>query len=600
MTEATKIQLPQGFVPAGTRLSGIYEIDAPLAKGGMGEIYRGHAIETGDPVAIKLIRADMADNEAALALFRREASALNRLHHEAIVRYFVFSLDPALQRHYLAMELVEGVSLSVLSGRGPLSIAEAHGLLKRLASGLHAAHERGIVHRDMSPDNVIVENGDVAHARIIDFGIARSTRVGDATVIGSGFAGKFNYVSPEQLGLYGADVTGKSDIYSLALVIVQCLRGKAIDMGGSQVDIIDKRRHVPDLSDIDTRIRPLLERMLQPDPADRPASMAEIAVTPLAGASKETSRRAAPAPRDRSKTPSSNASSGSLKWAMIAFAAVAFLGAAGFVAWLQFSEPWTPGPQAAAPPLDRPSANGLAPSDAAPQIRPEPSLTPEITPTALPVPTPQTGPTPTVGPAEQALRFIRDYDGGNCFLALPVTVTETSAEIDAFSTDSKPFDAMDSAFTKANGWEATIDGGQVTASQCAALRFVQALRSNARANAAQLEIDRTGVKSGETLRGSIISAAANLALLIVDNDGKLHDVTDKVTGLAPRRSFALRLELSSAGRPQPMLLMALGAARPLSALRAAGASDEVFSATLRDAAAQSGALEVAVKYFKVQ
>ncbi len=145
MTDQTVIQPRPGFVPAGTRLSGIYEIDAPLARGGMGEIYRGHAIETDDAVAIKLIRADMADNEAALALFRREASALNRLHHEAIVRYFVFSLDPGLQRHYLAMEFIEGTSLSDLLTRGPLTIDDTNALQKRMASGLNAAHERGIV-----------------------------------------------------------------------------------------------------------------------------------------------------------------------------------------------------------------------------------------------------------------------------------------------------------------------------------------------------------------------------------------------------------------------------------------------------------------------
>lgn len=100
MDEPTKILVQSTFVPKGTRLSGIYEIDDPIAKGGMGEIYRGHTIETGDPVAVKVIRADLANNEMALALFRREASALSRLHHEAIVRYYVFSLDASLQRHY--------------------------------------------------------------------------------------------------------------------------------------------------------------------------------------------------------------------------------------------------------------------------------------------------------------------------------------------------------------------------------------------------------------------------------------------------------------------------------------------------------------------
>ena len=144
---------------------------------------------------------------------------------------------------------------------------------------MQAAHEHGIVHRDISPDNIILPNSDVTRAKIIDFGIARTAQHG--TVIAGGFAGKFSYVSPEQLGLFGGDVTGKSDIYSLGLVLVQALTGKPLDMGGSQVEIIEKRRKVPDLGAIDMRFRPLLEQMLQPDPAQRPDSMAAVAAWSL-------------------------------------------------------------------------------------------------------------------------------------------------------------------------------------------------------------------------------------------------------------------------------------------------------------------------------
>src|SRR5215831_11597408 len=83
---------------SGTQLNGIFEIDRRIATGGMGEIYRGHAIETGDPVAIKVMRTDLADNAMAMALFRKEASALHNIHHEAIVRYYVFSNDPGTGR----------------------------------------------------------------------------------------------------------------------------------------------------------------------------------------------------------------------------------------------------------------------------------------------------------------------------------------------------------------------------------------------------------------------------------------------------------------------------------------------------------------------
>ncbi|RUX00234.1 serine/threonine protein kinase, partial [Mesorhizobium sp. M2A.F.Ca.ET.037.01.1.1] len=101
--------------------------------------------------------------------------------------------------------------------------------------------------------------------------------VGGETLIGGKFAGKYNYVSPEQLGLYGGEVSEQSDIYSLGLVLAAALRGKPLDMSGSQYEVIEKRRTVPDLSDIDPDFRELIEAMLQPDPRDRPASMAEIA-----------------------------------------------------------------------------------------------------------------------------------------------------------------------------------------------------------------------------------------------------------------------------------------------------------------------------------
>src|SRR5260370_28315886 len=98
----------------GKRLNGIYETEQRIASGGMGEIYRGHAIETGDPVAIKVMRTDLADNAMAMALFRKEASALHNIHHEAIVRYYVFSNDPGTGRLYLALELLDGRPLSPL------------------------------------------------------------------------------------------------------------------------------------------------------------------------------------------------------------------------------------------------------------------------------------------------------------------------------------------------------------------------------------------------------------------------------------------------------------------------------------------------------
>src|ERR1700733_10760137 len=175
--DRTVIQRPSArSMRPGTRLNNVYEIERLVAQGGMGEVYRGFNLQTGDPVAIKMIRPEFSDDSEILDLFRREASILHSFTNDAIVRYFVFSVDPQLQRAYLAMEFVEGPSLKKRLGSGPLTLAEVRILQKRVASALEAAHEHGVVHRDISPDNLIMPDGDVRSAKVIDFGIARARR----------------------------------------------------------------------------------------------------------------------------------------------------------------------------------------------------------------------------------------------------------------------------------------------------------------------------------------------------------------------------------------------------------------------------------------
>ncbi|TGQ05655.1 serine/threonine-protein kinase [Mesorhizobium sp. M2E.F.Ca.ET.219.01.1.1] len=274
--DKTRIATNIAYAGVGTQLSGIYELDERIASGGMGEVYRGHNIQTGDHVAIKIVLPEFARDQTILSLFRKEASILNHLSHDAVVRYHVFTIDTGIGRPYLAMEFVDGQSLFDIMRRGPMPPDDVRRLCHRLASGLSAVHQAGAVHRDLSPDNIILPGGRVDRAKIIDFGIARSATGGE-TLIGGRFAGKYNYVSPEQLGLYGGEVSEQSDIYSLGLVLAAALRGKPLDMSGSQYEVIEKRRTVPDLSDIDPDFQGLIAAMLQPDPRDRPASMAEIA-----------------------------------------------------------------------------------------------------------------------------------------------------------------------------------------------------------------------------------------------------------------------------------------------------------------------------------
>jgi predicted Ser/Thr protein kinase len=380
MSDQDRTVILQGSsLPVGTQLNGIYEIERLIAVGGMGEVYKGRAIQTGDAVAIKMIKPDMARNAAAVTLFRKEAASLHNLYHEAIVRYYVFTVDPATQVSYLAMEYVDGQPLSDRIKEGKLSVDEVDVLRRRIAGGLHAAHLLGIVHRDISPDNIILPSGRVERAKIIDFGIARSTQVGEGTVIGSGFAGKYNYVSPEQLGLEGGDVTGRSDIYSLGLVLAEALTGRAIDMGGTQVQLIDKRRRVPDLAGIDPSYRPLLNAMLAPDPAKRPADMAAVA----------SWQRAAPAAPRRA--------GGALRWVAITAGLVVLVGG-GYGVWTS-RQPASGPAIAPAPEL---AETGEASSPTAPPQLAEPAQTPAPTQQAAAPPVPP--PAATARPAAAARR----------------------------------------------------------------------------------------------------------------------------------------------------------------------------------------------------
>jgi serine/threonine-protein kinase len=578
-------------VAAGTRLNGIYEVDTLIASGGMGEVYKGHTIHTGDVVAIKLLRPEFGENDAALGLFRKEASALHTIHHDAIVRYYVCSVDPDLRRPYLAMEFVDGQSLSQLLKQGPLTFEAVRNLGQRIAAGLHAAHEHGIVHRDVAADNVIIPSGDVSHAKIIDFGIARFTQTNDGTIIGGGFAGKYKYVSPEQLGLFGGEVTAKSDIYSLGLLLVESLTGRPIDMGGSQVQVVEKRRKLPDLGGIDMRIRPLIERMLQPDPADRPDSMNAVAamITNSSVASGE-----APGP---ASTSTAQPKGSKKKWlaASIAGAALVVIGAGGFF-YLMEPEPLTE-------PSQPPPLQGTGPAAALPSSAPPGTLT------SPPAPTPQTSSlqpdkrvAAQVSRIDTITRYVQEYDGGECFFLTPISIGETAARIEGFGASVAPFQTLDTDFKRINGFEADIGVRQVTVAQCPAITFLGRLRAHSN-GAPQLEIGQTNVKSGGALSGTIDGFGnRNVELLLVSDDGDVNRLTSLVKTNRDGKSFNLRMQLNVAGAAQPQILMTVVSTQPLRALQLSQPADagQVFPATLAEAARTGQTIAATARYFKLE
>ncbi|CAN7389011.1 protein kinase domain-containing protein [Bosea sp. LjRoot237] len=638
--------LPRTGLAPGVRLNGIYEIERLIATGGMGEVYQGRAIQTGDAVAIKIVRPDMAQDANVLALFRNEASALHNLYNEAIVRYYVFTVDPATQATYLAMEFVDGQPLSDRLKQGPLPFEEVDLLRRRIASGLHAAHMLGITHRDVSPDNIILPGGQVIRAKIIDFGIAKS-KLAEKTVIGSGFAGKYNYVSPEQLGLYGAEVTGKSDIYSLGLVLAEALGGRPLDMGGTQMQILEKRRRVPDLSAIDKRIRPLLARMLAPDPKDRHADMAEVAAWQAKGSAGSSGKRGFP-------------------WPLVAgVAALALLAGGGFVAWQMLGgaapiqqamntpppalsddrppapsgtgsgnpppeltpanpvPPATPGPspqpasQNEPPTLQPPAAPGPAappqpPAPAPPELNPTPTSPPpspasttgpKPTPT-VPLPTPS-GPEPEPRTAaERTARYVADYDGGACFFLWPTAIADKRATIEGFGSSAEPFVGFDGAFKKAQGYEAQISLRTITTAQCPMVDFLRQLGRGIDRSPV-MQIGAFTIKSGDTLSGTVESdPSRNLDILLIGDDGLVYNLANYTRREGSKASFSLKLESTAAsGAPvRPQTVLALVSQAPLPALSGPNPAPagDIFPGLHQDIARAGGKVGIGIKYFRIE
>src|SRR5580693_3299095 len=264
---AAPAEAAPGRVSVGDVLNGIYEVKRLIARGGMGEVYEGVNINSDERVAIKVMLPSLAADAKVQAMFRKEARTLTRLAHPAVVQYRVLANEPRLNVLYIVTEFVDGVELTAVLGQIHPDSAELRRLIRRLADGLRAAHELGAVHRDMSPDNILLPDRRLDRARIIDFGIAKDLDPSKATIVGDGFAGKLAYVAPEQFGDFGREIGPWTDIYSLGLVILAVATGRDVDMGSTLVEAVDKRRQGVDLTPIPEDLRPLLERMLAADPA---------------------------------------------------------------------------------------------------------------------------------------------------------------------------------------------------------------------------------------------------------------------------------------------------------------------------------------------
>jgi len=268
----------RGLEP-GTILFGEYEIVNVLGVGGMGEVYRAHHRRLDEHRAIKVMHAELSKRRGASEFFYREAKALLAVRHPAVVHCHDLLSDDA-GRVYLIMEMIEGIPLSRKLSDGPLNPDEVAILGARVAHGLAAAHRKGVIHRDLSPDNIVLPNGRVQEAKIIDFGIAKLLEQGEGTIV-DGFKGKLSYASPEQLGFFGGKIDGRSDLYSLGLVLAAAALGRPMAMGTTVMEAVDARRNLNRLPDgVPIGLRSAIQPLLALRPEDRPQYVDRLFVVP--------------------------------------------------------------------------------------------------------------------------------------------------------------------------------------------------------------------------------------------------------------------------------------------------------------------------------
>jgi serine/threonine protein kinase len=227
----------------GTTLSGRYRLEARIGSGGMSTVYRAVDETLQRNVAIKLMHREFRGDSDQLERFRREARAVAQLSHPHVVGVIDAGEDEG--RSYIVFEYVEGETLKErIRRQGRLPISESVAYSIEIARALGAAHARHIVHRDVKPQNVMID--DEGSAKVTDFGIARTLDEDGLTADGR-VLGTTDYVSPEQA--LGHDVNGQSDLYALGIVLYEMLTGEVPFKGDNQVAVAMKhvREELPDV-----------------------------------------------------------------------------------------------------------------------------------------------------------------------------------------------------------------------------------------------------------------------------------------------------------------------------------------------------------------
>jgi eukaryotic-like serine/threonine-protein kinase len=266
----------ESAISPGSVLGIRYEIVQLLGQGGMGAVYKAKDLELDRLVALKVIRPEMAVNPEILRRFKQELILARQITHRNVIR--IFDLGEADGIKFITMEYIEGQDLkSLMTQKGKLSFEETAGIIEQVCLALEAAHAEGVVHRDLKPQNIMIDKQ--GKAAVMDFGIARSVEAGGMTQTGM-LVGTPDYMSPEQV--MGEHVDARSDLFTLGVIIYELLTGSGPYKAETTQAAMYKRLHeVPQPpAEVDPAVPQLLSavamKCLQIDPAARYQSAREI------------------------------------------------------------------------------------------------------------------------------------------------------------------------------------------------------------------------------------------------------------------------------------------------------------------------------------
>ena len=260
---------------SGDVLAGRYEVQGVIGRGGMGVVYHAFDRELGEQVAVKMLRREfLSGDEAVLERFKSEIRLARRISHHNVVR--THDLGESDGAYFVTMELVRGLTVrELLETRGRLGVSSTLALARQLVEALTVAHAAGVIHRDVKPENVLLDGDGVL--KVMDFGIARlAERPSHATQAGM-IVGTPAYMAPEQL--VGADeIDARADLYAVGVVMYECLIGRPPFEAPSIVALIGKvlttsARSPADVgTDVPPAVSALVMQLLAKEPADRPTS----------------------------------------------------------------------------------------------------------------------------------------------------------------------------------------------------------------------------------------------------------------------------------------------------------------------------------------